>query len=505
MTDPEIEDANTSTRKEQVNENSDLAGPTTSEREDVSSKSVSTDKASAVRAEPDSVSDRSMGFALPDILSEERLGSDLALPVGEGPLDGPVGIPHADSDASLASRPAMSPSKTAHQARKATAGPALMDTPPLPNRFPRHHMLAGRYRLESTIAKGGMGWVFLATQLPLGRPVAVKVLVPQPGDAAFRRRFLLEASTCAKLTHPNIVTVHDYGESEAGDMYMVMEHIEGRSLARVLLREKRVEPDRACRIILQILRALRVAHRAGIVHRDLKPSNVMLLEDPEHEDQWELVKVVDFGLAKVYSDRFAFGDEGEGEVEEMTRAGLLLGSPRYMPPEQIRNHGIDPRTDIYSLGVLFHSMLAGKPPFDGATPTDIMTQQLRDPPPRLLDIAPDLDIPRELDELIRCCMYKDPKMRPQSADEVVAELRSIYMHMTDASEALLDTSTLRSFDTRRPSMVRAMNPEAMPPLPEPEKEDEPRSSSGVWWMLAIFMLSLIGTMLFWMLVLDNPQ
>jgi len=208
---------------------------------------------------------------------------------------------------------------------------------PQQRRFRYHETLAGKYRLEKSLARGGMGWVFLATQLPLGRQVAVKVLTPGQHDAQFRQRFLLEASTCAKLQHPNIVTIHDYGESERGDLFMAMEYLNGSSLSYLLARTGSLPVDRVLRIALQVTRALRVAHKAGVVHRDLKPANIMLLN--HDDDTRDFVKVVDFGLAKLFQDK------SDGGID-LTKAGTMLGSPRYMAPEQIRNDEVDPRTDI---------------------------------------------------------------------------------------------------------------------------------------------------------------
>ncbi|MEL6186946.1 MAG: serine/threonine-protein kinase, partial [Myxococcota bacterium] len=149
-----------------------------------------------------------------------------------------------------------------------------------PSRSLQGKIIAGKYRIEELVAQGGIGQVYLSTQLPLGRKVAVKVVLRQPGDGEFRKRFLLEASVCARLAHNNIVVCYDYGETFDGDLFMAMEYLGRRSLAAVLREERRLAPLRACRIALQIAKALRVAHRAGIIHRDLNASNVMLVADP---------------------------------------------------------------------------------------------------------------------------------------------------------------------------------------------------------------------------------
>ena len=235
-------------------------------------------------------------------------------------------------------------------------------------------LLAGRYRIERLLARGGMGRVYLATQLPLDRRVAVKLLSPRAEvawDPQFVQRFYLEAAVCARLAHPNVVTVHDYGEADGGVLFMAMEHLDGAPLS-VELKRGPFEPERGIPLCIQICRALREAHGHNIIHRDLKPGNIMLLGRRD-EDDLEVAKVLDFGLLKV------FEPEGEGAPApelDLTRAGMLLGSPRYMSPEQIRNEHLDPRTDIYSLGVIMYQMASGRTPFDGKTTIDVLHSHL---------------------------------------------------------------------------------------------------------------------------------
>ena len=288
-------------------------------------------------------------------------------------------------------------------------------------------LLAGRYRLERLIARGGMGRVYLATQLPLGRKVAVKLLAAQNEDPEFRRRFFLEASTCARLVHRHIVTVHDYGEAE-GELFMAMEYLDGEPLSKVLGQEIRLSSERVCQIALQVCRALRTAHKTGIVHRDLKPGNIMLLRDEDHDGQGDLVKVLDFGLVKVFSDQ-----EGESEVADLTRSGTWLGSPRYMAPEQIRCKEVDPRTDIYSLGVIMFHMVAGRPPYVGKSSVEILEQHLRDPMPPIRDVVGELDYAPELEVIIARCMEKAAEDRYQSMDEVIADLKAAHRLITGVS------------------------------------------------------------------------
>lgn len=287
-------------------------------------------------------------------------------------------------------------------------------------------MLANRYRLERLIAKGGMGRVYLATQLPLERRVAVKLLVAKAYDDEFRQRFFLEASTCARLVHRHIVTVHDYGEAENGELFMAMEYLDGEPLSKVISHEIRIPSERACQIALQICRALRTAHKAGIVHRDLKPGNIMLLRDEDHE-QGDFIKVLDFGLVK------AFQRNEESPTADLTRSGTWLGSPRYMAPEQIRCRDVDPRTDIYSLGVILFHMVAGRPPFVGANSVEILEQHLRDPVPSIRDTVGQVSYAPELEVIIRKCMEKDPANRYQSMDDLIPQLKAAFRLATGVS------------------------------------------------------------------------
>lgn len=304
--------------------------------------------------------------------------------------------------------------------------------PEVVQRFEVGHLISGRYRLERLIARGGMGRVFLATQLPLGRQVAVKILIPQSTDREFRKRFLLEASISARLVHRNIVTVHDYGETEDGDLYMAMEYLDGLPLSKVISRDVRISSERSCRIAIQICRALRAAHQKGVVHRDLKPSNVMLLRDDEGEgvEKDDFVKVLDFGLVKVFETQ----DQNGPPNLELTRAGTLLGSPKYMAPEQIRCAPIDPRTDVYSLGAIIFHMLAGRPPFLGATSVEILNQHLKEPTPSIAAIVGNaVDLAPELEIIVQRAMEKDPNDRYLSMEDLLSDLKAAYRLISGAT------------------------------------------------------------------------
>ncbi len=338
-------------------------------------------------------------------------------------------------------------------------GPAKDEgEPPLPR------MLSDRYRLDSLIAKGGMGRVYLATQLPLERRVALKLLVTPAMNEDFRRRFFLEASVLARLSHPNIVVVHDYGEAPDGSLFMVMEYLDGTTLLDTLRSGGRLPAFRVLQITAEVCRALRASHRQGIAHRDLKPGNVMLLPNKEDENR-DIVKVLDFGLVKV------FQEQQEIDLErDLTRAEMMLGSPRYMAPEQIQCENVDARVDVYSLGVVLFSMLVGRPPFVGTT-LEILNQHLETDPPGINEITQQIggfsviepDVCVVLDSIVRRCMRKEPAERYQSMDELLVDLREAYGLIAD--DSLDPHSTLeivRPGASAPPPLTLGSTP---PPLP----------------------------------------
>ncbi|GAC1338647.1 MAG: hypothetical protein NVSMB23_06600 [Myxococcales bacterium] len=280
-----------------------------------------------------------------------------------------------------------------------------------------------RFKVTAALGHGGMGKVYKALQSPLDRVVALKVLgAGHDRDANFYKRFFLEASVTAKLTHPNTITLYDYGQSQDGIFFIAMEFVDGRTLSTTLQEEGPLSQERVIHVAQQICRSLREAHGLGIIHRDLKPANVMLLR--QHDDH-DFVKVLDFGLVKFYQ-----GDNSDGDI---TNAGTFMGSPHYIAPEQARNQNPDPRCDIYSLGVLLHHMLTGKVPFTAASPVDIILKHLHDPPPPIRQVRPELDLHPELEALVLRCLSKDREDRFQSMDELLAHLKSIRRQITGGS------------------------------------------------------------------------
>ncbi|MGK3988952.1 serine/threonine-protein kinase [Sorangium sp. So ce136] len=277
-------------------------------------------------------------------------------------------------------------------------------------------VLNQKFKIHSLLATGGMGVIYRGEQIALERQVAIKVLTPTNAsnqiDPNFHKRFFLEASILARLQHPNIVTVFDYGRVENMEperYFMAMEFLEGETLFRRLRKAGRLSAPDAMGIARQIARGLREAHKHGVVHRDLKPSNVMLVPG---EDTGELVKILDFGLVKVLAD----------DSEELTQQGSFLGSPRFMSPEQISHGKVDLRTDVYSLGVIVYQMLCGKVPFEAQNSVQILIAHLQQPVPRMRERNPEADVPEPLEAFVLRCLSKEPDGRPANMEAFIRGL-----------------------------------------------------------------------------------
>ncbi len=308
-------------------------------------------------------------------------------------------------------------------------------------------VLSGRYELGSVIGHGGMARVHRGQDLVLGRTVAVKILSsPYDRDERFVARFRREARAAARLAHPNIVAVFDTG-SDGDTHYIVMEHVEGRTLHDAILLEAPMAPRRVAEIADAMAAALAAAHEAGIVHRDVKPANVMLTSEGE-------VKVMDFGLARAV------------DAETLTRTGFILGTASYVSPEQAQGGTTDARSDLYSLGCVLYEMLAGRPPFVGDSPVAALYQHVNEPalPPSLFH-----PVPADLETVVLRCLAKDPADRFQSALELRRELRRA------GEQAAPEATTM-------PVMVGGVVrlPEPTEVLEEPEGEAGTRSKDRRW-------------------------
>ncbi len=292
------------------------------------------------------------------------------------------------------------------------------------------HVLADRYRLLKLIGEGGMGSVYQAEHITIGRKLAVKVLAQEYCDSPeVVARFLQEARTASMLHHEHIVDITDFGHTKQGLAFLTMEYLEGEDLATLLSREGRQPWARLRRIILQVCRALHAAHEKGIVHRDMKPDNCFRIKRGGNPD---FIKILDFGIAKVLADGQFGGREDRPKMA--TEAGTLLGTPEYMAPEIARDQKADARVDVYSLGILIYEMLTGSVPFKGQTFMATVAMQMVDEPMPPRQRAPEAEIPIEIEAVIMTALQKDPDQRYQSVRELAEAI-------IEADAALRATST----------------------------------------------------------------
>jgi serine/threonine protein kinase len=277
--------------------------------------------------------------------------------------------------------------------------------PPLPR------VLRDRYRLDAKLGEGGMGVVYRGVDLALERDVAVKLTRAAPGaDPSAAGRFLREVKSAAKIRHEHVVEVFDVGEAEGGDLFYVMELLDGEPLSRRLARERRLSPASAVHVAAQVCEALSAAHEGGIIHRDLKPGNVMLLRRGRDD---AFVKLIDFGISK-----------SAEALTIPTRTGDLVGTVGYMAPEQIKGEPIDERTDLYALGAMLYRVLTGSSVFEDRGLPAAVHDHLQTAPVKLRERAPDAGIPPALDAVVLRCLAKRPADRFASAASVAEALRA---------------------------------------------------------------------------------
>ena len=262
--------------------------------------------------------------------------------------------------------------------------------------------LDGRYRLDARLGAGGMGAVYQATQLAVNRTVAIKLILPQyAADTVAIKRFHREALATSQLTHPHTIQVFDYGQADDGAFYLVMEYLRGMPLSSIIKQQAPLPEARALMITRQILESLSEAHAAGIIHRDVKPQNVMLIDVAGHP---VYVKVLDFGITKLASS--------ESTTDNLT-AGGVVGSPQYMPPEQIYNKNVTALTDIYAVGATLYTLLSGLPPYPGETPIEVLQVSLEE---RFPPLPAEVEVAEDVREMLQRMTEKDPTKRPGAAD-----------------------------------------------------------------------------------------
>jgi serine/threonine protein kinase len=347
--------------------------------------------------------------------------------------------------------------------------------------------LAGRYRLEEVIGRGGMSTVYRGTDTSLDRVVAVKVALDPLVEESpiYLARFTQEAKSAAAIGNPGVVTVYDAG-ADGPTRFIVMEFVPGKSLADILKEERPLEPARAADIAAQVADALAAAHAAGIIHRDIKPGNIMI--EPNGS-----VKVLDFGIARAV-------DGGS-----LTQTATVLGTSAYMSPEQALGQPVDARTDIYSLGCVLYEMLTGEPPFVADVAAAVMHQHVRVAPKPAIERNP--NIPPSLNDLVMQMLAKSPKDRPQTAAEVRDRLRQAIANpgggdalTTLAMAAALPTAATVPIEAAPPPTLAPSPVRQTPTPPRPRETRQPtpppppprKSRTGLWVLLALIAALLLG-------------
>ncbi len=339
-------------------------------------------------------------------------------------------------------------------------------------------VIDGKYRIEELIGQGGMGSVYRGTQVAVNRPVAVKVL---RNDARLHEdddlvgRFKREAHATSRLRHPNTVSVIDFGETDSGLLYLVLELLEGAQLSEVIYRESPLMPSRCAAIGRQIAKSLSEAHQAQIIHRDLKPDNIFLCDFAGDPD---FVKVMDFGIARLITD-----DGG------MTRSGIMVGTPKYIAPEQALAKEVTPSADLYALGVILYEMLSGGPPFQADSAMAIALMHVSEKPRRFEIPGASSTLNDAWWEFVSALLVKDPKKRLQSGRDVAKRLKRLEMISLRAEEESIEGSGSTTINDET-SPVKSTNP-VFPVVPTPS----PRSTvttagaatklgGNAWWALA---------------------
>jgi serine/threonine-protein kinase len=324
-------------------------------------------------------------------------------------------------------------------------------------------VLDGKYEIVAPLGTGGMGAVYRARRVHIGDEVAVKILHQRlTSDEKLVERFRREARAAAQLHHPQVVTIHDYGEARGADgfAYIVMELVRGVSLRELLRREGRLDARRAVSLMRDVCAGVGAAHRRGIVHRDIKPDNIIVT--PADEDRpAESVKVVDFGIAKLR--------DMAAETSTLTEAGTMVGTLFYMSPEQCKGEPLDSRADVYSLGAMLHEMLAGAPPFAASSMTSLVIKHVSAPPPPLPD---DVDVPPALRAAIMRALAKEPDERPRDASEFAREIQAALASDPAAPYGASQQPPAPFFPaTARPAHVTPTHPAPHRPT-DPAREEE---------------------------------
>ncbi|MDP3503755.1 MAG: FHA domain-containing serine/threonine-protein kinase [Myxococcales bacterium] len=438
----------------------------------------------------DSTAKRPTPFATPPLDSTAKRPTPFQAPPSVRPSQGR--LPALTREAS-----------SGHDATKLSGAfvPAAVDPAPVGDStfrrtvLPEGSTVGGRYRIIKKLAAGGMGEVYQAEHIELHKQFAVKVMLPAlSSDQEFVARFKREAISASRIGQQNIIDISDFGQTDDGRFYFVMEFLDGVTIASLLHRQGPLPVPRMVNIALQTSRALAAAHAQGIVHRDMKPENVMVLQ---RRGQPDFVKVLDFGVAKV-STGPALGGQ--------TQLGMVVGTPQYMSPEQAMGVAVDSRTDTYALGLILYEMLSGKPTFHGDTASILMVKQVTEPaPPFSAELSETM--PAALHDLIFQMLEKDPNKRPESLDKVVEALETLLAHLRVGAKLPTATVSGRFPSTATPHTVSPVRvtssglPIAPPqtrhervPISEPEDTlpPPPAKSKAPFIIAGVLLLVIIG-------------
>ncbi len=346
-------------------------------------------------------------------------------------------------------------------------------------------VFTGRYQIVRHLARGGMAEVYLARDLLLDRPVALKVLFPEfATDRSFVERFRREARSAANLNHPNIVSIYDWGE-EDGTYFIVMEYVDGLTLRDLVHRQGPLMANRAAEIGADIAGALQFAHVGGVIHRDVKPGNVLITTSQ--------VKVTDFGIARA-------GDP----AESLTQAGAVMGTATYFSPEQAQGHVVDPRTDVYSLGVVLYEMVAGRPPFTGDNPVSIAYQHVREEPVPPSEYNP--DVPALFEAIVAKAMAKNRANRYSSAEDLRSDLLRFNSGHAISAEPVVPAAAVTGVMTHHAAAPAAETTRVQQGVDSTrvvtpgdtfvQGDDRPPARTGTYIGILVLLLALLGGLLF---------
>jgi serine/threonine protein kinase len=345
-------------------------------------------------------------------------------------------------------------------------------------------VIADRYHVREQLGSGGMGRVYLAEHVRMGRQCAIKVLHPSmASDAEAISRFNREAANASRIDHPNVAAIYDFGETSDGLLYLAMQFVEGQTLTDVLKSQGALSPLRASDITRQAAEGLHAAHAMGIVHRDLKPDNIMVTTDGDGLDQ---VKVVDFGIAKATRER--------SRLQGVTRSGIVVGTPEYMSPEQLAGEEVDARSDTYSLALVAFNMLTGDLPFPSVSTATLARMRLTERPRALADAAPDVPWPDDVQAVMNRALERKPEARFASTREFARALHAAIAMMPARVSTVSTGKHAQPLDGALPESSKTVRTPHRVSRPAPSRNTA-RERKRIWITAGTLAAVLIVTVL----------